>query len=531
MFTNPGSRADLLLTLARLALPDALRRGGQAPVVAVGLVVLYLVVATAASLPLLSFLFGIEDELLRRHLLNLGACVVSLLWLLAQVVLRQPVNWLLDLEPFLPLPAAYRDLYLLRLGCSLVGYWLVGLGPAALYLLATRTEGPVDILLASAALAATVLLFGRLAAILTLLVDRLVESLIGLFGLLLLTVAAVQAVRIVIDVVDGEAELEAVAASVRDAEVLAAMSYTPPGLLVAIFDTPGALAPNILQLAVLLFLLAAAAGLEYRLLLRQYLSRPGGDRRTASPVTPLAGLLRRRRQLSPATCLTLVELECCLRAKGVRWAYVICLGYATYAGVDLLLGLMTAALLAVLLLNSVRTEKPPPSCQVWRESLALPLSAFRIFRTPARVPVLLVVPVVVLATSVGLARVGSNTWPLTTLAAALAAALVTALLLLADAVYSLVQLYWPKRRIGAATEPELENLGASAGATLPMAVFLFLTVFISRLLERPGNGLLIASLAASALLAAGLSWRASTVRQRREIESRARDLLLKDPAH
>ncbi len=286
VLTKPGSRADLLLTLGRLALPGALKRRDQTQVVAVGIALIYLVVATAATVPLLSLLFGIEDEPLRRNLLNLATGVATLLWLLAQVVLRLPVNWLLDIEPFLPLPAAYRDLYMLRLGFSLAGYWLIGLGPAALYLLATRPQGLVDFLLATVGLAATALLLGRLGAILILTVDRLVESTIGLVGLFILIVAAIQALRVGIGVLDGEAELEAVAASVRDAEVLVALGYTPTGLLAAIIDSPGALAPNILRLGVLLCLLAATAWIEYRLLLRQFLSRPGGDRRTASTVTP-----------------------------------------------------------------------------------------------------------------------------------------------------------------------------------------------------------------------------------------------------
>ena len=523
--TVPGSRADLLLTLGRLSLPDALKRGDQPPLVAIGIAVLYLLFATALTLPLLVFLFGIEDELLRRNLLNLGFCVVTVLWLLAQVVLRVPVTWLLDIERFLPLPAAYRDLYLLRMGFSLVGYWLVGLGPAALYLLATRTEGPVDLLLASGALATTVLLLGRIAAIVTLVADHLVESLVGLLGVFLVTAATLQAAGIVIDVLDGEASLETLANTVRDAEVLVALGYTPPGLLAAMLDSPTPDASNLLRLGILSLLLAATAVVECGLLLRQYLSRPGGNRRAASPVTPLARLLRRRSRLSPAACLALVEVECCLRAKGVRWAYAIALGYATWVSLDPLLSPMAAALLTVLVLNGVLTEKPPPSCQVWRESLTLPLAALRIFRAPTRVPALLTVPVATLGTGLGIVVFGSEGGRL----GATALVLATAVVLLADATHSLVRLYWPKRKIGGAPELELENLVASAVATLPMMALFFLTLIISRLLERPGTGLLIASLTGGALLASVLAWRASNVRQRREIESRTHELLLRDP--
>ncbi len=189
---------------------------------------------------------------------------------------------------------------------------------------------------------------------------------------------------------------------------------------------------------------------------------------------------------------------------------------------------MTAALVTVILLNGVRTEKPPPSCQVWRESLALPLRPFRIFRAPARAPALLAIPVVVLATGVGLAHFGPGNWTLSVLAVTL----VAALLLVADAVYGLVQLYWPKRRIGGATEFEVENLGVSFVATLPIMAFLVLAILVSRILERPGNGGLMATIAAGvALTFSALAWRPSTARQRREIESRTHELLLKDPPH
>ena len=524
-FAKPRSRIDLLLTLGRLALPDALKRADQAPVVAIGLALLYLVVATVSTLALLPFLFGIEDDGLRRNLLNLSACVVVLFWILAQVVLRLPVTWLLDLEYFLPLPAAYRDLYVLRLALSLVGYWLVGLGPAAIYVLATQSSGPLHLVLAATALVALVLLLGRLAAILTIAIDQLIESLIGLIGMFLATAGTIYGAGILISVLDGETAIETVAASIRESAVLSAAGFTPPGLLVAILDSPNAFQANFARLGALLILLAGAILIEQRLVLRQVLSRPGGDRRTAAPVTPLALLLRRTARLPPAASLTLVEVECAFRAKGVRWAYTICLGYAMSASIDLLLGVLGAAFLTIILLNSVRTEKPPPSCQVWRESLTLPLSAFRIFRVPALVPSLLVVPVALLATAVGVAHFGWSNWRL----GVLAGFFLPVLLLLADGAYSLVQLYWPKRKIGGAAEVEPENLAAGLVAQLPIVAFFALSAIGWRIAEESERGTLIAGISAVAIvMAAALAWRAATARQRREIESRAHELLLRN---
>ena len=523
--TNPGSRVDLLLTLARLSFPDAVKRGDQTPVVAIGLALLYLVIATVSTLGLLPLLFGIEDDGLRRNLLNLSACAVVLLWILGQVVLRLPVTWLLNVEGLLPLPVGYRDLYVLRLALSLVGYWLVGLGPAATYVLAAQSGGPIHFTIAAAALVALVLLLGRVAAILTIAIDQLIESLIGLLGTLLITVGAIYGAGIAIGVLDGETEIETVADSIRESAILSGAGFTPPGLLVAILDSPAALQTNVARLGAVLILLVAAILLERRLLLRQVLSRPGGDRRPAAPVTPLARLLRHRARLSPAVSLTLVEVECAFRAKGVRWAYVVCLGFVTYASVDLYLGVLSAVVLTTILLNSVRTEKPPPSCQVWRESLTLPLTAFRIFRVPAKVPPLLAVPVALLATGVGLAHFGWSAWRL----GALAAFFLSVLLLLADGTYSLVQLYWPKRKIGGASELEPENLAAGLVAQLPIVALFGLSIIVWRIAEEAHRGPLIAGISAVAiLLVAALGWRVSTARQRREIESRVHELLLRD---
>ena len=524
-FTNPGSRADLLVTLGRLALPDALKRADQAPFVAIGLALLYLVIATISTLALLPFLFAIEDDGLRRNLLYLSACVVVLLWILAQVVLRLPVTWLFDLEQLLPLPAGYRDLYVLRLALSLIGYWLVGLGPALIYILATQSGGPIHFILAAAASVVLVLLLGRLAAILTIAIDQLIESLIGLIGVFLTTAGAIYGAGILIGVLDGETGIETVAASIRDSAVLSVAGLTPPGLLIAILDSPSDFQANFVRLGALLILLAGAILIEQRLLLRQMLSRPGGDRRTAASVTPLALLLRRTARLSPAASLTLVEIECALRGKGVRWAYTICLGYAASASIDLLLGVLVAVVMTAILLNGVRTEKPPPSCQVWGESLTLPLTAFRIFRVPARVPSLLVVPVALLATGIGLAHFGWSSWRL----GVLAGFFLPVLLLLTDGAYSLVQLYWPKRKIGGASEFEPENLAAGFVAQIPIVAFLVVSVVIWRIAEESEQGSLIAGIfAVSIATVAALAWRAATARQRREIESRAHELLLRD---
>ncbi|MXX76372.1 MAG: hypothetical protein F4210_06965 [Holophagales bacterium] len=121
---KPGSRAELLLTLARLVLPDAVRRSKQPLAVAIFVAILFLVFATVVTLGLLPAIFAIESDALRRNLLSLIACSVTAIALLAQVLLRAPVTWLLDLEDLLRLPVGFRDLYGLRFALSTIGYWL-----------------------------------------------------------------------------------------------------------------------------------------------------------------------------------------------------------------------------------------------------------------------------------------------------------------------------------------------------------------------------------------------------------------------
>ncbi|MYF05048.1 MAG: hypothetical protein F4230_08785 [Holophagales bacterium] len=176
---KPGSRADLLLTLARLALPDAVRRSKQPLAVAIPVAVLFLAFASVATLGLLPAIFAIESDALRRNLLSLIACSVTAIALLAQVLLRAPVTWLLDLEDLLRLPVGFRDLYGLRFALSTIGYWLPVLGPAGVYLAVARSGGVSGAPITLLAILSLVWIFGRTAAILSLLVNRSVEGKLG----------------------------------------------------------------------------------------------------------------------------------------------------------------------------------------------------------------------------------------------------------------------------------------------------------------------------------------------------------------
>ena len=185
--TKPGTRADRLLTVARLALPDAVRRAKQPLGVAIFFAVLVVALATVLALGLLPMIFAIESEALRRNLLSLIACSVTAIALLAQVLLRVPIAWLLDLEDLLRLPVGFRDLYGLRLALSTIGYWLPVLGPTCVYLTVMRSGGIAGAPITLLGILSLVWICGRTAAIGSILVNRSVEGTFGALALVAIT--------------------------------------------------------------------------------------------------------------------------------------------------------------------------------------------------------------------------------------------------------------------------------------------------------------------------------------------------------
>ena len=460
MLTNLRARLDRLLRLGRLLLSDAVSRLEQPLAMVIGLAVLFFAIASLFAVLVLPLIFGIEDDGLRRNLLNLIACAVAVLWLIAQVVLRAPLVWLVDLEPLLPLPVGFGDLYGLRVALSTFGYWLVALGPAAVYLVVARSGSIGGLPVGLLGMLALVWIMGRVGAILSLKGDHLVEGALSSLALLLAVLALYVGLAFAVGVafagpdVEVAGTVDLLANTIRESPVLSAAAYTPPGLLVGIFDGPGGAGANLLRLTCLLAVLGGLVVLERRMLLSSYLDRPGGASRTAAKVLPIAGILRNSRRLSPSGCLLLVEAECTLRHKPARWTVVWSLGFGFcylflptslgFVGLNseiTILALPFTVLLLVAGLQSVRTEKPPNTCLVWRESLALPFPSLDVFRTPGNVPKAVAVAFVLMITAAVLARFGSPDW----LAVCVGACLALSTIILADAGYSLLQLYWPQR--------------------------------------------------------------------------------------
>jgi len=525
-FTHPGSRADLLLTLARLALPDAVRRSKQPLAVAIFVAVLFLAFATVATLGLLPAIFAIESDALRRNLLSLIACSVMAIALLVQVLLRAPVTWLLDLEDLLALPVGFRDLYGLRFALSTIGYWLPILGPAGVYLAVARSGSVSGAPITLLAVLSLVWIFGRTAAILSLLVSRSAEGKIGALAIVAIVAACQGAIMLGVLAFGGEIASEGLTRAIEESAVLGGLGYTPPGLVAGIVHEPGPSASNLARLGVLMAVLGVLAVLENRLLLRGYLERPGGDRRTASGSLPLASLLRKARRLTPTGVLTLVEIECLLRLKPARLVLALVLGTSLVlvpTGGGFAVG--PAALFAIFL-NDFRIGKQPPTCHAWRESLTLPFAVRGIFRAPGRamnVVILFAVAFILVLTP--LEWFGWQFF-------FVAVCLMLAGFLMAAATYGLIQLRWPQRNEGLLHDPDGARLGAAVVAAHLVGLPGALSFLFWALLERQRmTPLTAAFIAVAVLLLAAAAAYASRRRQRRMLAARGRELLLKDPSN
>lgn len=525
-FTHPGSRADLLLTLARLALPDAVRRSKQPLAVAIFVAILFLAFTTVATLGLLPLIFAIESDALRRNLLSLIACSVTAIALLAQVLLRVPVTWLLDLEDLLRLPVGFRDLYGLRFALSTIGYWLPVLGPAGVYLAVARSGGVSGAPITLLAVLSLVWIFGRTTAILSLLVNRPVEGKLGALAIVAIVAACQGAILFGSLALDGELDSEGIIGTIEESAVLGGLGYTPPGLVAGIVHQPGPSLPNLARLGGLMAVLGALVALENRLLLRSYLERPGGDRRVACGVLPLARVLRESRRLTPMATVSALEMECLLRFKPARLLLAVAVAFAL-VWVPALAGLTVGlAGLSGLFLHGLRVEKQPPTCYVWRESLGLPFTVLQVFRATGRAPS--VISVFVLAFILSLTPLDWFGWNFFMVVSCL----MLAGLLLADAAYGLIQVYWPQRSAGPGNETNAAKFAASN--LLPQIAFApGLLSFILYIFYGRGrlSALAAGLIAASVLLLATAAAYASRRRQRRMLAARGRELLLKDSSH
>ncbi|MYF94758.1 MAG: hypothetical protein F4210_04465 [Holophagales bacterium] len=496
----------------------------------IGLLVLVVAIASLASFLLLPLLFLIEDDTLRRSVLTFVFSAVALSCLTAQLLLRTPIVWLVDLRPLLTLPLGFRELYGIRFALSSCGLWLIGLGPAAAYLLVARSGGVAGFALSLLSTVAVLWILGRTIAILAIKGDQYVESVVGSLALFVVFLMVFQGIFLVANLLTGETGIDAVATAFRGSTLLEAASFTPPGMLASIFEDPGLTMKNVLRLGCLLLVLGVLALVEWKVLLTASTRRPAGQGHVASRVVPVASVLRGLRSLAPASSLTLIETECTLRFARARWLLIMCIALALSLSTGLMfsetvaLALPVSSVLSAVFLNGVRTDLPPATSQVWRESLVLPLEPFQVFRSLSRVPVILGTPVVLVVLAMAFFGAGQ----VDLLALSTGVCLAASGVVLADAGASLLQLYWPKRRtLENPWDTGFSRVVAMGLVPLPALAVILTALTLSSERTVASRLAAIVALAAFLLSAAlgGLSW----MWQRRVIQSRGVRHFLETP--
>ena len=297
----------------------------------------------------------LQDERLRRNLLNLLAALGVLAWLVMTIVGRLEMSRHFDFRGLFVLPVQFRTLYALRVVAGLTGPWLALFGPSILYLLVARTAGPSSAAVALLATIALAVLLGRLVALVLLKLDDLTASWMTTAALLVLALAAAFAVEPVmkdraLDLTE-QPVVELIADQVRESRVLTAAGYLPGGLLAAIFEAPRDLGVNLARLVALCLVAAGCMLVEYRILRKEsYVpSTRRGD--VAGVHLPLARILRRARRLGPSTCLTLIEFDSAMRLKWVRGILLLGVFLAPLVQTGRLLGIVQALVITGFLLG------------------------------------------------------------------------------------------------------------------------------------------------------------------------------------
>ena len=288
--------------------------------------------------------FELQDERLRRNMLNLLAALGVLFWLIMTVVVRVEMSRHFDFRGLVALPVRFRSLYSLRVGAGLSGPWIALFGPALLYLLFRRTDGLAHFVAALLATVALVVLLGRLVALVLLKLDDLNASWMTTAALVVLALAAAFAVEPVmrdraLDLTE-QPVIELIADQVRESRLLTAAGYLPGGLVAAIFEAPRDLGANLVRLVALWLAAAGCMLAEYRILRNQRPALSGRTDDVAGVHLPLARILRRSRRLGPSTCLTLIEFDSWMRLKWVRGILVIGVFLAPLVQTGRLLGIV-----------------------------------------------------------------------------------------------------------------------------------------------------------------------------------------------
>ncbi len=472
----------------------------------------------------LSMFAGIEHEACRRGFLALLMLLASLCCLVSQVLLRIPVVLLVELSPLLTLPFGLRRLFWHRFALSVGGLWIFAFGPAAIWITSVHSARMGNLGWAVAGIAIFVLIAGRAATILSWMVNRSSMGVRGSLLLLTLFAAGYAGVHLAFALALGEAGPAGLGVGVLDAALVVLEAYTPFGWLAAILaasEPQGHMA----RLGMMLLTLAALLQLEWKVLLRG--CRAGNQKRsTAASTLPLTRVARRLRRLTPEAVLWLVETECLLRFRPARLCVLSCFAFGLVHALRLpVLGLPFAVLMLCLLMEGVRSL--PPSCCLWRESLALPLPVVQVVRTPNRCSDGLAGVLLAAGTSIMVISSRDIGWLIQGVSFGLALSIV----LFASGCLGLVQAYWPPRQVEW-DRPQLDGRAAVAtlAALAPAVAVAATTLGLYVASGRDGIGsTATVAIGAGCLAAALVTWHLTRKQQVRVLSRRGSGYLLRAP--
>ena len=482
-------------------------------------------VALFLSIFLPRLIFNLEDPALRRGLLTVALCLVAVTWLFLQVFSQRPVSWLLDIRALIPLPFGFNTLYLLRLSGYLGGAWLLVLGLAAPYFAVSRSNSVVGFAVVTTGIGLTVVIQGQMVSIVSRQRDRLVEGLIGSVLVLAVISAMYYGLYWAISLRAGDISIGHILGWTRDSALVRTAAYTPAGLLATMLNDPEGTWENGIRLLGLCSYAFAIGICDRKLLRRSGFGLPSGAPRVKHPTLPLAALLRRQPAVSPGCVLTLIEIESAARDRGLRWSMLIALSLFFF--LTIVIGTPAVAVvgsltLACIQLNSHRAGRTLPTCRLWSESFALPITLIGALRSMGRAPTIVVAGFACAALAASFLRFGWFGW----LHVGYVVLHSSAALFFADAAYEWLDARWqtPVGTVGRdnrAGKLLAQNI-LSLSLFLPFVPFVFLFTAYE---GTPSRSALSIALSIYVVLAvtAGLAFRAS---RQRLIASRGLGALL-----
>ncbi len=493
------------------------------------LLILMALPSTAVALFLSVFLphliFGVEDPALRGGLLTVALSLVAAIWLFVQVFSQQSISWLLDIRPLITLPFGFGTLYRLRLAGYLAGAWLLALGLAGPYFAVVRSTSVVGFAALTAGICLAVVIQGQIVSIVSWQRDRLVEGIMGSLVVLVVICAMYYGLYWGVLLKAGEIRGDDILGWVRNSTLVRAAAWTPAGLLAGMLNDPGGWWENGIRVLGLCTYAVLIGICDRELLRRSGFGPAPSTPRVKHPTLPLPTLLRRWPALSPGGVLTLIEIECGARDRGLRWSMIIALALFLFLTVVIgtpVVAVVGSLTLACTLLTSHRAGRLLPTCRLWSESFALPVTLIGALRAMGQASSLVAIGFACAALAASFVRFGWFGW----LHVGYIVLHSSAAIFFADAAYGWFDARWQAPVGTEGTDHRAGKILAQNMLGLSLLLPFVLVLFLFTVNEgTPGRLALSILLSIYVVLAvtAGLAFRAS---QRRLVASKGLDALL-----